>query len=123
MIGLFYVVFNFTGNSAGMITAGTERSYKQWKRRWLSKNEPNLLALPVAWETNIKSNLPMKELDLLSEKFVELDRKYTYGLNHELLDKLFRRSAVELTPETYLHRMKKSVTLQTFLNDAENSDY
>ena len=102
MIFAFVGVFNFFGNAVALLLSGAERVFKQNKRVWLSKNEPGVLAPPTAWETQFQSGLPVKELDQLSEKFVELDRKYTYGLNHELLDKILKRPKVQLTPELYL---------------------
>ena len=112
MIVAFVGVFNFLGNSAAFMMSGAERVVKQNKRVWLSKNEHGVLAPPTAWDTQFQSCLPVKELEQLSEKFVELSRKYTYGLNHELLDKILKRPKVQLTPELYLQRAKGSVTLK-----------
>ena len=51
MIAAFVGVFNFVGNPVAFALAGAERSFKQNKRLWLSKNEHGVLAPPTAWDT------------------------------------------------------------------------
>ena len=49
MITAFVLVFNYLGNVTGFALASLERYFKQWKRRWLSKHEPYVLADVTAW--------------------------------------------------------------------------
>ena len=55
LVGLFAISFNYVGNVIGMILGKSERTFKQAKSRWISRNEPDLMANQTAWDTQYKS--------------------------------------------------------------------
>ena len=85
-LGSLYAAFHYWGNLFAMFTARMERTYKKYKKRWITKYNPACIeyesAREALWEPTKISRQSSKKL---SEQFVKLDRELEFGFSRQLV--------------------------------------
>jgi hypothetical protein len=85
-IGLFVYMFNIWGNGFGFFAARMERSYRKYKKRWLTRYNPHCITYTTAIETTWEpKRLSRPSTERLSELFVRLDRELEHGVSRQLI--------------------------------------
>ena len=81
-----WVAFLAAGNAICFFLAMGERSLKKNRKRFVTKNYPDCIALKAAFETEYEpSKLSRRSTTVLSEKFIEVDRKLKTGFTNQLM--------------------------------------
>ena len=83
--GLWFV-FLATGNAFCFVLSSWERSLKRQRKSFVTNNYPDCIALKCAFETEYEpQKLSRRSTTLLSDKFIEVDRKLKKGFTNEVL--------------------------------------
>jgi hypothetical protein len=85
-MGLFVYMFNIWGNAFGFVTARFERSYRKYKKRWITRYNPSCITYTTAIDTTWQpKRLARQSTERLSELFVKLDRELEHGMSRQLI--------------------------------------
>ena len=107
-----WVAFLATGNAFCFVLANFERSVKKTRKRFVTKNYPDCIALKSAFETEYEpTKLSRRSTTLLSDKFIEIDRKLKSGFTNHLMQK----SLVE-----HIDSEQRGISLKHFLVQIES---
>jgi hypothetical protein len=91
-LGLFVYLGNIWGNAFGFITARFERSYRKYKKRWITRYNPSCITYTTALETTWEpKRLSRQSTERLSELFVRLDRELEHGMSRQLIVETLRQ--------------------------------
>ena len=86
VIALATYTFTYWANGVGFISSKLERTFKRYKRRFITRIAPNCMAYQTALDNNWEpSKLSRVSTEKLSEMFIKLDRELPHGVSRQLI--------------------------------------
>lgn len=78
--------FNFWGNAFGLLSAKIERTYKKYKKRWITRYNPECITYQSALDTMYEPKaLSRGSTERLCELFIRVDREMQHGFSRQLI--------------------------------------